>query len=127
MGTILIRKLKNRLIKKTHTCAYRTYSMIELLMVMVVLGVLILLSTRILVSLVKVSTATRAKTIARQESKFVETTLYRNFQSADPDTIKYFDVQNRYFDDGSISSVNPIYTELSAADSTSANEVHFKY
>ncbi len=105
---------------------YRTYSLIELLMVMIVLGVLILLSTRILVSLVKISTATKAKTIARQESKFIETTLYRNFQSVDPDTIRYFDVQNRYFNDGSINSVNPVYTELSASNSSSANEVHFQ-
>lgn len=121
-----VKQLNSRQIYAKVKRAYGAYSLIELLMVMIVLGILILLSTRILVSLVKISTATRAKTIARQESKFIETTLYRNFQSADLDTVKYFDVQNRYFDDGSISSVNPVYTELSANNSSSANEVHFQ-
>jgi len=109
---------------------YGAYSLMELIIVIAILGILVTVSSRVLVTLIQVSTLTKVKVAMRQESKFIETSLSRNLKSADAESLRFYKVSGRRISGGKIADAGSALTYQNvnpddAAELANVNEIQF--
>lgn len=110
---------------------YEGFSLIEMLITIVIIGMVILISSVTLTSLIKVSTVSSNKIRARNESEFVLELVRRTVRNSDPSDVYIFNsLGDRKFDyknniiDSSGGDLDTAYEPLGENDP--GNEIHFR-
>jgi type II secretory pathway pseudopilin PulG len=119
-------------IEKTTEGKYEAFSLVEMLLTIVIIGMVMLISSVTLTSLIKVSTVASNKIRARNESEFVLELVRRTVRNSDPSDVLIFSTQEaRKFDfetmtivDTGLEDIESVYQELDENDI--GNEIHFR-
>jgi prepilin-type N-terminal cleavage/methylation domain-containing protein len=120
--------------KNTREKKYEAFSLVEMLITISIMGVIMILSSTVLTTLIKVSTVSSNKTRARNETEFVLELMRRTIRNSDPSDVFLFDslyaggVGRRFNpEDQTIegATLENIYTE-SLGENEIANEIHFR-
>ena len=114
------------MIKLSNKKTYEGFSLVEMLITTVILGLLMLTSALVLSTLIRVSTTSTNKARVRTESEFVLEMLRRTLKTTDPSNVHLYISDSRKFDfnDGSVID-GPTFTEVLNSNQT-GNEIHFK-
>jgi prepilin-type N-terminal cleavage/methylation domain-containing protein len=116
---------------------YEGFSLVEMLITIVIMGVVMLTASSTLTTLIKISTVSSNKTRVRSESEFVLELVRRTVRNSNPSDVYIFDSSNvRKYDpeenivvDNNGSAVDPLL--LAAYDTAKneneiGNEIHFR-
>ncbi len=114
---------------------YEGFSLVEMLITIAIMGVVMILSSTVLTTLIKVSTVSSNKIRARNESEFVLELIRRTIRNSDPSDVYIFSSRSvegsggRKFDPQQQSIVSEalgeIYTET-LGENEKGNEIHFR-
>jgi prepilin-type N-terminal cleavage/methylation domain-containing protein len=86
-------------VEKTIEEKYQAFSLVEMLLTIVIIGMVMLISSVTLTTLIKVSTVASNKIRARNESEFVLELVRRTVRNSDPSDVLIFSTQEaRKFD-----------------------------
>lgn len=120
-------------IKKTK---YEAFSLVEMLITITIMGVIMLISSSVLTTLIRVSITGNDKIRARNESEFVLELLRRTVRNSDPSSVFIFDSsvglgERRFDPEGqSIEDDFDLETEnvysSSLPEGEKGNEIHFR-
>lgn len=109
---------------------YEAFSLIEMLITISIMSVVMLMSSSVLTTLIKVSTVASNKIRARNESEFVLELMRRTIRNSDPSDVYIFNsIEERKFDieqetiEGSL--VEEVY-EQSNGENEIGNEIQFR-
>ena len=111
---------------------YEGFSLVEMLLTIAIIGVVMLISSITLTTLIKVSTVASNKIRARNESEFVLELVRRTVRNSDPSDVYIFDSsQARQYKPDDETFVNdPQYIEGAYStileENVSGNEIHFR-
>lgn len=120
-----------RILKKKK---YEAFSLVEMLITIVIIGIVMLIASVTLTTLIKISTVSSNKTRVRNETEFVLELVRRTVRNSNPaDVMIYNSLDARMFDsENGIVVNNPAIADMSSIYSTpldenvSGNEIHFK-
>lgn len=108
---------------------YKAVSLIEMLITMVVITTVLLLATVTLTTLIRVSSVSNGRTMARDESEFVLELLRRNIRNTDADDVYVYNVSGRTFDEEenkTVDSETVTGYESEILEGIVGNEIHFR-
>lgn len=111
---------------------YDGFSMVEMLITLLIMGVVMILVGVTLTSLIKASAISSARTLSRNEKEFMFDLIERYIENADPEEILVYDVSGRYVDDtGAIRVYSEFLVAASFANvvlpsSGTGNEIHIR-
>jgi prepilin-type N-terminal cleavage/methylation domain-containing protein len=111
---------------------YEAFSLVEMLITIVIIGMVMLISSVTLTTLIKVSTVASNKIRARNESEFVLELVRRTVRNSDPSDVLIFSTQEaRKFDfdnmaivDTGLEDIESVYQEI--GETEIGNEIHFR-
>lgn len=116
--------------KSTLKSKYDGYSLVEMLITIVIIGVVMLIASVTLTTLIKISTVSSNKTRARAESEFVLELVRRTVRNSNPsDVYIYNSSSSRKYDPDSNIVVDELGANLPAIYGTAlttGNEIHFR-
>ena len=110
---------------------YRAYSLVEMLITIFIFGIVMLITTQTLTTLIRVSAVTKSKTITRTEADYIIELVDRLFTNSNiADVYIYESSEYReYSEDEGLITVgdvnNPPY-HSSLGEGVSGNEIHFR-
>jgi prepilin-type N-terminal cleavage/methylation domain-containing protein len=114
---------------------YEGFSLLEMLITISIMGVVMLLSSTVLTSLIKVSSVASNKIRARNESEFVLELLRRTVRNSDPSNVYIFDsisggTGERKFNPEELTiegtgELESIYSDI-LDENEKGNEIHFR-
>lgn len=112
---------------------YEAFSLIEMLLTITIMGVIMLISSSVLTTLIRVSIVGNDKVRARNESEFVLELLRRTVRNSDPSNVFIFDsLDERKFDpveqiieDDPHFEAEVLYT-TGLPEGEKGNEIHFR-
>ena len=121
--------------KKYKMKKYEGFSLVEMLITIAIIGMVMLISSTTLISLIKVSTVSSNKIRARNESEFVLELVRRTVRNSDPSDVYIFDTDSARvfnFDTGQVQSnpdtppavIEAAYAEV--PENEYGNEIHFR-
>ncbi len=122
--------MKEKIVKK-----YEGFSLVEMLITIVILGVVMLISATTLTTLIKVSTVSSNKTAVRNETEFVLEMVRRTIRNSNPSDVYLFSTyDNRSFDpvnneivsDGFDSDQMRELYQNTLEENEVGNEIHFR-
>jgi prepilin-type N-terminal cleavage/methylation domain-containing protein len=89
---------------------YSGYSLVEMLITLVIIGFIMVLVSATLTAMIKASSISSARTLARKERQFIFQITERYIENSDPEEVRVFNVpdglQRQYSSDGSITTEN---------------------
>jgi len=113
---------------------YESFSLVEMLITITIIGVVMLISAVTLTSLVKISTVSSNKTRVRTETEFVLELVRRTVRNSNPSDIFVYDsLDERRFNPetstvvntSEVLNVDEVYAN-GLAENVSGNEIHFR-
>ncbi len=109
---------------------YEGYSLVEMLITIVIIGVVMLIASVTLTTLIKISTVSSNKTRARAESEFVLELVRRTVRNSNPSDVYIYDsLSSRKYDPEDNVVVDEMGANLPAVYGTAltaGNEIHFR-
>lgn len=112
---------------------YEAYSLVEMLITIVIIGIVMLIASVTLTTLIKISTVSSNKTRVRTESEFVLELVRRTVRNSNPsDVYIYNSTTARKYDPGGNIVIDEFGANLSAVYGSSlgenqvGNEIHFR-
>jgi len=111
---------------------YEGFSLVEMLITIVIIGMVMLISSVTLTSLIKVSTVSSNKIRARNESEFVLELVRRTVRNSDPSDVyvfnslgaRRFNYENNTVENFSGGNLDTAYQPL--GENEQGNEIHFR-
>jgi len=113
--------------------SYEGFSLVEMLITIVIMGVVMLTASTTLTTLIKISTVSSNKTRVRSESEFVLELVRRTVRNSNPSDVyvynsgdlrKYDPVNNVVVNNQTADPMIPI--RYGETDNTDGNEIHFR-
>ena len=122
--------------KHTKKTKYEAFSLVEMLITITIMGVIMLISSSVLTTLIRVSIVGSDKIRARNESEFVLELLRRTVRNSDPSTVfvfnsspgpeeRRFDPESQETEDDHFFDIEAIYSS-SLPEGEKGNEIHFR-
>lgn len=114
---------------------YEGFSLVEMLITIVIMGVVMLTASSTLTTLIKISTVSSNKTRVRTESEFVLELVRRTVRNSNPSDVyvflssdlrKYDPANNVVVDNQESNPEIPIRYAVSLSENTIGNEIHFR-
>ena len=114
---------------------YEGFSLVEMLITIVIIGVVMLISATTLTTLIKVSTVSSSKTLVRNETEFVLEMVRRTIRNSNPSDVYLFDTyeHRRYDPENNIvrptiegTEMEPYYAYPLGENVPGGNEIHFR-
>ncbi len=106
---------------------YEAFSLIEMLITVVILGMLMLTCSLVLTTLIRVSMVSTNKARVRTESEYMQEILKRTIRTTDPMNVNVYDTSSERFFNPTNSIVSPLEGSLSPLPSTiPGNEIHLR-
>lgn len=113
---------------------YEGFSLVEMLITIVIIGVVMLISSTTLTTLIKISSVSSNKTRVRNETEFVLELIRRTVRNSDPSDVYIYNsfnartynvTENIVEDTGEVADLSTIYGS-SLAQNTNGNEIQFR-
>lgn len=113
---------------------YEGFSLVEMLITIVIIGVVMLISSTTLTTLVKISSVSSNKTRVRNETEFVLELIRRTVRNSDPSDVyvynsfaarKYDPTTNLVVDSGQVPDISTVYG-TSLVQNQEGNEIQFR-
>lgn len=112
---------------------YEGFSLVEMLITIVIMGIVMLISSMTLTTLIKVSTVSSNKTRVRNESEYVLELIRRTVRNSNPADVfiydsknaRIFDMDTRVIESTGTSDLSTVYAE-SLSENEVGNEIHFR-
>lgn len=113
---------------------YEGFSLVEMLITILIMGMVMLIASVTLTTLIKISTVSSNKTRVRNETEFVLELVRRTVRNSNPaDVMIYNSVDARAYDsendvvidDPAVADMSAIY-EVPLGENVTGNEIHFK-
>jgi len=119
-------------LNKTVEEKYEAFSLVEMLLTIAIIGMVMLISSVTLTTLIKVSTVASNKIRARNESEFVLELVRRTVRNSDPSDVlifstqeaRKFNIENMSVVDTGLEDIENVYQAI--GETEIGNEIHFR-
>lgn len=112
---------------------YEGFSLVEMLITIVIMGMVLLIASTTLTTLIKTSSASSSKTRVRSETEFVLELIRRTVRNSDPSSVYIYNTEDiRVYNPDTNQVINIAGKDIALAYSTSVeenktgNEIHFR-